>query len=357
MKICLVAHGGNVFALQHARAFQQQGHQVELFSLGPAADKAGDVPVRSFTPPGFDPATDSSRTPYLKAILPVRRAIAQSKPDIVFALYLSSAGVVASFAGHPRLVVSARGCDVNRWINVPPWPAVFYAQAKVARLVHTVSRPLADTLHLRAKVPRSKLFVSPLGIDCSLFAPADPDKRPGSCRLICTRSHDPVYDQPTLVKALGLLAARSQPCHLVFAHPRKAEETKRVVQEAGLQSRVTFMPGYQLSELPELLAGHDIYVSASIRDGTSSSLLEAMATGLFPVVSDIEANREWIEDGVNGLLFPVGDADALAQQLQRASADRELVRRAGRLNPMLVRHRGDLVTQTRALLDRFESLM
>lgn len=357
MRICLVAHGGNVFAWQHARAFQAQGHTVHLLSLGPAASKDGGVPVQVVSPPGFDPSKEGSRASYVSTILPVRRAISQWKPDIVFALYLSSAGVVASFSGHPRLVVSARGCDVNRWIGVQPWPLVFRAQAAVSRMVHAVSRPLGETLVSRAGVPREKVYVAPLGIDTTRFVRFDPSLRPGRGRMICTRSHDEVYDQPTLLRAMRRLKGRNAEFQLTFAHPRKAEVTRAQVAEMGLEGVVSFLPGYTLEQLPLLLGRHDLYVSASLRDGTSSSLLEAMATGLLPVVSDIDANREWVDDGVNGLLFPVGDDEILSQQLQRAARDVDLLRRASTLNPLLVRERGDLAALTRQLLSRFEELM
>jgi glycosyltransferase involved in cell wall biosynthesis len=75
-------------------------------------------------------------------------------------------------------------------------------------------------------------------------------------------------------------------------------------------------------DLPGFLRAADVYVSASSSDGTSSSLLEAMASGLYPVVSDITANRPWVEHGKNGLLFAVGDAASLAEALRLCAAQR-----------------------------------
>jgi glycosyltransferase involved in cell wall biosynthesis len=57
-------------------------------------------------------------------------------------------------------------------------------------------------------------------------------------------------------------------------------------------------------------------------------------------VSDIEADREWIRDGENGLLFPAGDAAALAAAVARAAADAAFASRAGEENLGLVRRRG-----------------
>ena len=72
----------------------------------------------------------------------------------------------------------------------------------------------------------------------------------------------------------------------------------------------------------EALHSGSCYISASLSDGTANSLLEAMAAGLFPIVSDIPANREWIADGENGMLFPPGDHMALARCLERACRER-----------------------------------
>jgi L-malate glycosyltransferase len=78
------------------------------------------------------------------------------------------------------------------------------------------------------------------------------------------------------------------------------------------------------AEVRRVLQESEIYVSASISDGASSSLLEAMACGLFPVVSAIPANQPWVEDGKTGFLFDPGDANGLADALRRAVLDADL---------------------------------
>jgi glycosyltransferase involved in cell wall biosynthesis len=73
--------------------------------------------------------------------------------------------------------------------------------------------------------------------------------------------------------------------------------------------------------LRELLRGHEVYVSLSRSDSTSQSLLEAMAAGLLPVVTDIEGNREWVVHRDCGLLVPTGDPEALAAALAEAAGE------------------------------------
>ena len=85
-------------------------------------------------------------------------------------------------------------------------------------------------------------------------------------------------------------------------------------------------------QLAGLLRESDIYVSTSHSDSTSVSLLEAMACGAFPVVTDIPGNRDWVTHEHNGLLFHPGDSAALAECLTRASGDKQLRERAAEIN-------------------------
>jgi glycosyltransferase involved in cell wall biosynthesis len=100
------------------------------------------------------------------------------------------------------------------------------------------------------------------------------------------------------------------------------------------------------AEIEQALAGADVYASVATSDGASVALLEAMALGPIPVVSDIPANTAWITDGVNGILTRIEPA-AVADAIERALAlDAAEVRRA---NLELVKERGDLQSNLSAL--------
>ena len=117
---------------------------------------------------------------------------------------------------------------------------------------------------------------------------------------------------------------------------------KARVQEAGLSDCVTYTGELPRDRLPELFRQQDIYISASLSDGTSSALLEGMASGLFPVVSRITANLPWIEHEKTGLFFEPRRADELAKMLVRAMDDDELRRRAFDANRRRVEQDGDI---------------
>ena len=92
----------------------------------------------------------------------------------------------------------------------------------------------------------------------------------------------------------------------------------------GINNDVVFHEWLPRDEIPRLLSLASIYVSTSLSDGASNSLLEAMACGVAPVVSNIPANQPWIDDGVNGYLFPVGDKKALANNILTLLGDEKL---------------------------------
>jgi len=357
MRICIITHARTPFGYRHAKAFQRHGHEVELFSLYRDRPIMDGVTVRCFGPSDFTPSKTRSRLPYLKSILPIRRAIRRYQPDIVMAIYLSSGGVVGRLCGASNLVVSARGSDVMEKRGSFIWRPVIRWVCKGAALVHVVADHLGNSLCKDFGVDPKKIVVAPLGVNTSELPYVDPSSRPGTGQILCTRGHKPVYGQDSLLRALKNLKDRGFTCHLTFASNRDAEMSERLVEQMGLRDMVTFLGGYKLEELPSILASADVYVSASYRDGTSNSLLEALSTGTFPVVSNIPANRPWIDHGRNGLLFPPGDADALADALARALKDSALRSEAAAINRQIAVERADSDVHARRLLEAFEKCL
>jgi len=354
MRICIIGNAGSPFGYEFAKAFMKRGHEAELFSVADVPPIMDGVRVRGLGAKDFRPGKTRTRLPYLKAIRPIRRAVREYDPDIVMAVYLSSGALFGCLSGHRRVVVTALGSDVFTKVGSRIWRGVLRWVTRRAVLVHTVSVPLAETLIERIDVPEEKIVVAPVGIDTNQLAYVEPSRRPGEGRIISTRGHNPVYDHPTLVEAMLALKARGVPCHLTFASARDVELTEQVVRDRGAGDVVSFLGGYGFDELPSLLAGQDVYVSSSLSDGTSNSLLEALSTGMLPVVSDIPANRPWVEHGRNGLLFPPGDADALADRLEEALANADLRAAAAPINRRIAEERGDSYRLAGGLLAAFE---
>ena len=89
------------------------------------------------------------------------------------------------------------------------------------------------------------------------------------------------------------------------------------------------------------LAISNIYVSTSLSDGASNSLMEAMATRLAPIVSDIPANRAFIKDGQNGFLFPVKRYEILAKMILYLKDNKETREKFGIINREIILNKAD----------------
>jgi glycosyltransferase involved in cell wall biosynthesis len=97
----------------------------------------------------------------------------------------------------------------------------------------------------------------------------------------------------------------------------------------GVMDQVHFGGHISQADLPRWYHMADLYISPSHVDGSSVTLMEALASGLPCLVSDIPGNQEWIENGVNGWLFRDGNADDLAAKILDAIKNRELFGKIG----------------------------
>jgi glycosyltransferase involved in cell wall biosynthesis len=89
------------------------------------------------------------------------------------------------------------------------------------------------------------------------------------------------------------------------------------------------LPGAR-DDVAEILAALDVFVLPSLAEGISNTILEAMATGLPIVATNVGGNAELIEAGRTGELVQAGDDDALAKALLAYASDQERARAAGR---------------------------
>ncbi|UCD28278.1 MAG: glycosyltransferase family 4 protein, partial [Planctomycetota bacterium] len=285
------------------------------------------------------------------------------KPDIVFAPYLVSNGLTAALSWKGPLVVSAVGGDVDDYMNRKGLRRILREETirficRRADIVNTVSQHLDDIL-IRIGVPAEKLLQIPYGVDLDTFHPAPEMPRSEATRLICTRKHERLYDIPTVIDALAKLKSTGRKFHCtITCGGTRWEENKTRAKAAGLQEEeVTFTGNLPHQEIPGLLRQADIYIASTYFDGTSVALLEAMASGLLPVVTRINANIPWIEEGKTGLLFEPGEVDQLAEALAKAMDDTEMRKNIFEENRLRVDRDANMKRNHDRLYQAFEEIV
>ena len=135
------------------------------------------------------------------------------------------------------------------------------------------------------------------------------------------------------------------------------DEHQLRAEAGGIGDHVTFLGHVPHEQLPSLLRQADLYLSSCVSDGTSSSLLEAMATGLLPMVTRIPANTAWLTEGQNALMFTPYQVTELVAALQQGMNNESLRKRAFEQNRRLVECEGNMELNMERLAELFEQVI
>jgi glycosyltransferase involved in cell wall biosynthesis len=161
------------------------------------------------------------------------------------------------------------------------------------------------------------------------------DNRPTT--ILSNRNLLPIYNVSLLIRAIPfVLREEARVKFLIAGDGPEREALEKEGKDLRVEDFVQFLGRIPHDAMLNLLSQADIYVSTSLHDGTSVSLLEALGAGAFPVVTDIPSNREWIFDGENGFLVPTDKEEMLAVQIIRAIRNRSLAEEARQKNLRLV---------------------
>jgi len=292
-------------------------------------------------------------------MLRARKLVKRLKPDIVHAHYATSAGLTALVCDFHPAVVTVHGSDLTTGIKSRIWRRLLKRIFEFADCVNVVSKELGDMV-LSLGISEDKIESFTLGINTRKFSfvRGTEIEKSRPLRMVCTRRLEPVFDHGTIIQALALLKEKGIEFEMTFIGDGSLlGELKQRVKDLGLDDSVSFMGRVPNVDLPEILGRHDVYLSASLWDGTSLSLLEAMAIGLFPIVSDIKANSAWLRDGVDGFLHKAGDAGDLEKCILRLLNEPEIAKNAGSHNRESVVEKADRNNNMKRLESVYQDLI
>jgi glycosyltransferase involved in cell wall biosynthesis len=263
----------------------------------------------------------------LKKILMVRRIIASIKPDILHLhtlLYPSYLGVFTNF--HPLVVTPWNG-DIL-WQDQRSYIRRYAIQSGL----HKAGLITVDSEELRLKTLRyggyeNKIEYISFGVDTVMFQlqkrSSDLRKRlnvePDAPVVLSNRSLETLYNIDIIIKAIPMVLGAFPRTVFLFAWysaPRK-DYLMKLAENLGVTANIRLIGKIEHRDLPTYYAESDIFVSIPNSDTIAISLLEAMACGVAPVVSDLSSTKECIIDGVNGYVVPLRNAEETANAIIR----------------------------------------
>jgi len=286
------------------------------------------------------------------------KLLAEIQPDLVHAGPVQGPALLTALAGFHPLVTMSWGSDLLLQAHRSPWMrhATTYALQKTDVLLadcQTVTDEAA-----RYGFPQERIVQFPWGVDLEHFSPATGITDGRLLRkslgwekhfvVLCNRSWSPLYGVDLLAKAFaGAVKKNPDMRLLLIGNGPQADEIHQNLAE--VRDKVRFPGWVSKQRLPGFYCAADLFVSPSHSDGSSISLLEALACGRPILVSDIPANQEWVAPGDAGELYRDGDILSLTEKLLEMAEKRDL-ENYGKRARVLAEERADWIVNFNQLL-------
>ena len=373
MRILYLTDRASVHNQRFLEKITLAGHEVCFWNLSAQQPIEAGIPngVRSIQPAKAI-ATGAAPSQYRDLVPHLQSLISEFQPALVHAGPIQSAGYLAALADfHPMLVMSW-GSDLlvdaernSEWQEATQLALqkadAFFCDCETVRRAANRYRVFSE----------SQIVQFPWGVKPGVFSPAGPlpsadafTPKAGTTTFIYTRSWSPLYGADVLLEAFRKAHNSDSSLRLLLmGADSQAQSIRAFLKASGLNDAVSSnavsIIGTQPTEdLPKWFRAADAYISCAKSDGTSISLLEAMATGLPVVVTDIPSNREWVTEPDNGCLATAGDPDAVAaKMLQIARLTPQQRKEISERNRRVVAERADWDKNFPRLLEMYNRLV
>jgi L-malate glycosyltransferase len=342
-----------------------KGHALRLTSerLDRRAMPADVADLGVLAVPSMSAAIDQ----WVGQALRFRSAVLAVKPDVILAGPIQSGAFLAALSGCRPYVAMSWGSDI---LTEPHRSAARGAVTRFA--LEQSAAALGDCDAVRkaiksfSRLGDRDIVTFPWGIDVGPFGQKNGRSEIRGRRgwqnnrvLVSTRTWERIYAIDVLLAAF----AEARKTHpdirlLLLGDGSQHRKIRAMIRRLDL-TEVVHTPGrVSCDQLPHYFAAADLYVSSTLSDGTSISLLEAMASGLPVIVTKGYGNLEWVSHGRNGWLAEPGSVQSMAAAVRTACSARARWKNIGMLNRRIVVARGNWrknVPKLLALLKRIAS--
>jgi glycosyltransferase involved in cell wall biosynthesis len=250
----------------------------------------------------------------------------RTRPHVLQA-YLPLTNFMGALAGFlarvPMVVTCRRGLgthqDRHTW-----WKGLDRLANRLSHIITANSRAVAEDTMARDGVPSAKIAIIQNGLDLSSFQASRAGERirtdlgvaSGEIALVCVANLIPYKGHADIFEALAIARPELPPfkLFLVGRDDGIGDELRMLAADLDIGAHIVFLGSRK--DVGTILSAMDVFILASHEEGSSNALLEAMASGLPIVATDVGGNREALNDGRFGLIVPSRDPAALAFALR-----------------------------------------
>ena len=292
----------------------------------------------------------------------LKRVIKEINPDLIHAGPIQTCAFLAVLSGFHPILTMSWGFDLMQDAERNPWMKWVTSYTLKRSTFFTSDAEITRDKAIAYGMNPDRTVVFPWGVDLKHFSAGQlsvgkktQNVRRKSFTLFCNRSWESRYGVDVLAKAFVKVANQREDVNLLLLNGgSQANVIRQILMNGGVLDRVQFGGQVSQRDLPRWYHMADLYISPSHVDGSSVSLMEALACGLPALVSDIPANQEWVSEGVNGWLFPDGNADILAEKILAVIAQRTNLTQISRAARRSAEERADWKKNFAKLLEAYE---
>lgn len=319
--MAFLANGESIHTKRWLTYFVSKGYDVHLITFTPEPIKGVKIHrLRYFR-----------KFAYPLRIWNIRRAIKKVNPDILHAHYLSHYGVYGALAGFHPYIVSVWGSDVLR---TPKASRIRrYANAYALRradCILTTAEFMKEYLVKNFRLSEDKIMRIPWGTDLEIFhrgyeeevrtVKRDLGIKADSPVIISNRHMDPKYEHESIIDAIPYVLKSHPDAIFIFIRGSGSfdyeSKMKLKAEKLGIANSTRFIPSFITpKEMAIYLNMADIFLSIPKTDQFGSSVIEGMACGCIPIVSDIEVYYQYLKDAVNAFFVNQKNPREIAEKV------------------------------------------
>jgi glycosyltransferase involved in cell wall biosynthesis len=355
MRICYFGDGESIHIVRWCKHFAALGHEVHLISFKNVAIENVQI---HFVNTGTI-VEKGGNWKVLFKFREVKKNLSKIQPDIFHSHYATSYGITGALCGFHPYIITALGTDV---LISPQQSIIYKLLLKYAFSKADWITAMADHMKTAIEnlgVKSDKISVVPFGIDPSVFNDNNRKLPDDKFVITSTRNFETVYNIPHLINSISEAKKKIPNIHLnLIGVGSLKTDIEKLIGEKGLTKNITFYGKVPQTKIAEVLNQSHLFVSVSLSDGNNISLNEAMACGTFCIATEIPANTQWMEDGVNGFLVKIDDIAGLADKIVISYQHYdELQNKAVPLNKKIIAERAIWATNMQKVEEKYQSLI
>lgn len=330
MKICYIANSASSHTVKWVNYFASLGNDVHVISHSNVPIKGAKVHYINY-----------SLKNYPLMVHKVHKLIRNINPDVLHAHQVNTCGLYATSLKGYKTIVSAWGSD----ILVAPKKS--FIMKKIVQYVLKHSYFITSDSHYMSEAiiklggNKSKILTFPMGVENDLLNfKHEYNLTSKEIHILSYRRLEKLYNIDIIIKGFSKALKKHKNLYLdIAANGSEFNNLNMLVKSLNIQDHVNFLGAFTRKDLGNMLINNDIFISIPSSDSTSVSLLESMGCGLFPVVSNLPSNLEWVTNYKNGIVLNSIDENNVYNSIDWCIKNYDFLPTASKTNMKIIREK------------------